>query len=141
MKTSVTIAVLFLTALALTSSRAGSQDTGAIHGSVRLHGWVPAVCRADVPDLHPEPDEAGSVRFVGTLEELCNGAGYRVWLEHTGSVRGVAIIDNVQIALDPSGRTLISRSAQPEQRRRALVLRFDGNAAPQSVAVHLQPGI
>lgn len=141
MKTSVTIAILFLTALALTSSRAGSQDTGAIHGSVRLHGWVPVVCRADVPDLHAEPDADRSVRFVGTLEELCNGAGYRVWLEHFGAVQGVATVDNVPIALDPSGRTLISRSAQPEQRRRALVLRFDGNEAPESVAVHLQPGI
>lgn len=141
MKTSVTIAILFLTALALASSRAGSQDTGAIHGSVRLHGWVPVVCRADVPDLHAEPDADRSVRFVGTLEELCNGAGYRVWLEHFGAAQGVATVDNVPIALDPSGRTLISHSLRPGQRKRALILQFTGKAIPQTVAVHLQPGV
>src|SRR3546814_14358620 len=109
---------------------------------MRISDWSSDVCSSDLaPDLHPEEGISGTVRFVGTLEEICNGGSYQVWLEHAAGIQGLAVVDNAPVMLDPSGRTLISQSAHPDRLKRHLILQFDGSAsAPQAVTMSMQPG-
>ncbi|HEY9580035.1 MAG TPA: hypothetical protein VIR65_09260 [Rhizorhapis sp.] len=142
MKVNVIASSFLLAVLAFVGAPVIAQDASGVQSVVSVEGWVPVICQASAPDLHPEEGISGTVRFVGTLEEICNGGSYQVWLEHAAGIQGLAVVDNAPVMLDPSGRTLISQSAHPDRRKRNLILQFDGSAAaPQAVTMRMQPGL
>src|SRR3546814_18471408 len=101
--------VFLLVVLAFVGAPGIAQEASGVQSVVSGEGWVAVICQASAPDLHPEEGIAGTVRFVGTLEEICNGGSYQVLLEHAAGIHGLAVVDNAPVMLDPSGRTLISQ--------------------------------
>src|SRR3546814_3283656 len=91
MKVNVIASSFLLAVLAFVGAPVIAQDASGVQSVVSVEGWVPVICQASAPDLHPEEGISGTVRFVGTLEEICNGGSYQVWRseEHTSELQSL----------------------------------------------------
>src|SRR3546814_4949212 len=69
MKVNVIASSFLLAVLAFVGAPVIAQDASGVQSVVSVEGWVPVICQASAPDLHPEEGISGTVRFVGTLEE------------------------------------------------------------------------
>src|SRR3546814_18999638 len=97
MKVNVIASSFVLAVLAFVGAPVIAQDASGVQSVVSVEGWVPVICQASAPDLHPAEGISGTVRFVGTLEEICKGGSYQVWLENDAGNQGLADVENAKI--------------------------------------------
>jgi hypothetical protein len=90
-----------------------------------IRGFVPVICRASVE--------------ARTLREFCNNPnGYEVWLDHSPTLAGAAmVVDGRRIELSRGNATLLSRSdhAAVTARNLAMEMPRDGMTGHLSIRV------
>jgi hypothetical protein len=108
----------FISALALAAalipaaSYAGDGDAST---SIRIMGYVPVICRAE---LQGSPTELGSGAInLGHIDEFCNSPGaYRVVVDYAGAGDlGTLVVDGREVPLSETGHTVLISSSGPAQ--------------------------
>lgn len=110
MRTAIAISVSAL-AMLFSSTALGAGAVGVSDQyTLDIRGFVPVICRASVETRNVTP--ARGLAPLGTLREFCNNPnGYEVWLDHSPTLAGAAmVVDGKRVELSPGDATLLSRS-------------------------------
>jgi hypothetical protein len=102
-----------IVACGLISGAATAATGDASSYSLRLSGFVPLACRAQLSST-AVPTEGGQVS-LGSLDEFCNNAsGFEVWVDYSPSLAGGKLnVDGKNYDLDASGSVRIDSSPTP----------------------------
>jgi hypothetical protein len=125
-------------AAALIAPTGAVAADGGAATTIRLHGIVPTICRAQFSNAQATPN--GSTVDLGTLSELCNNlGGYRVVLSHAaGLENGTITVDGRTFPLGVSGYTVITDATGPAVVQRSVSIDF-GADAPMTLGVRIEP--
>ncbi len=116
--TAISMAALamFVSTSALGAGAVGVSDQYTID----IRGFVPVICRASVETRNVTPARGRAP--LGTLREFCNNPnGYEVWLDHSPTLAGAAmVVDGKRVELSRGNATLLSRSGHAAVTARSL---------------------
>ena len=131
-KTATPIAAV-LAAITVAPAQAESSEH-----AVSIAGHVPVVCRAQF--------RGGTTLIrdnrviLGRLAELCNvEAGYRIVLSHSVDLQGVVRIGASEVALSPTGETIIVESSIARIRSSEAELTVSEGDLPARVSLRIEP--
>jgi hypothetical protein len=135
MKSKAFVAAALATALSVSGANA-SQPAGF---ELRIHGYVPVICRATVETVVSTP-RRGVVQ-LGLLKEFCNSAnGYEVWVDYSPQLSGsLLMVDGRAVRLAGSHSVRISQSSHAAMQSRDLVLNLQGQRPEGSLSFRVVP--
>ena len=137
----VSILALSSVLLATAPAQAGGGFDGGSNMSIRMHAYVPVICRVKLStSISPSADEG--VVNLGTANEFCNAPrGYRIVVSHTPDLVGAAVISGGErIPLSSSGETLLRQSSHADFRTTQLALDLgEEPSAFRTIGMRIEP--
>jgi len=117
---------------------AGHAAADGTTTTIRLHGVVPTICRAQFSAGQALPN--GPIFDLGTLSELCNNlGGYRLILSHAAGFQNATVtVDGLTRPLSSSGLTVLTDATGPALAQRSVSIDF-GTDAPSNLRVRIEP--
>ena len=134
------VAVAALCASALPAGAfAPSVEAGGAQFTIRLVGYVPVICRANV-DATTAPAVAGTTS-LGMLKEFCNSPrGYQVVADYSPQLASAKLlVDGVEVPLSDAGSTVVSQSDSAKIADHYLALEMPQDGQTGNISFRIEP--